>query len=552
MSSPGKRHPLAYTGRVRADTDQLGDAEFDENDFSVYAGRVSLAVSAAIQTLNADTGSAAPAANAVTFSGGEGIDTSGSGSTITIAGEDASDSNKGIASFTAGDFSVSSGAVSLAATVPKSIATDGSAAIPAASAFTIAGGTGLTTSGSGSTVTVALDTPVSVADGGSGAVSQTAYAVLCGGTTATGAYQSIASVGSSGQVLTSNGAGALPTFQAAATGDVTKVGTPADSQIGVWTGDGTIEGDADFTFDTSTDTLRIAASGNIAFGAVNVLSDSAGTTTLSNIDALDATTESTIESAIDTLSNLTSASSLATIGTISTGTWEATDVGVAHGGSGRSSHTEYAVLCGGTTTTAAQQSIASVGTSGQVLTSNGAGALPTFQNAAAGGGSLVHLLSSSPSGASSVDFNSTYITTTYDHYIIYIRQLAPSDDAVDLNLYVSDDNLSTVETANYDCETFLAGSTNSSTVSNRVLIAESIGNATGETISGEIHIINPEPSGTYTAFYGTTGFMNDGGGNELGSHQAHYEVAATINGLRLQFSAGTMTGNVILYGVAES
>ena len=52
---------------------------------------------------------------------------------------------------------------------------------------------------------------------------------------------------------------------------------------------------------------------------------------------------------------------------------------VDQGGSGRASHTAYAVICGGTTTTAAQQSIASVGTAAQVLTSNGAGALPTFQ-----------------------------------------------------------------------------------------------------------------------------------------------------------------------------
>lgn len=57
-----------------------------------------------------------------------------------------------------------------------------------------------------------------------------------------------------------------------------------------------------------------------------------------------------------------------------------TDIAVADGGTGRSSHTAYAVLCGGTTSTGAQQSIASVGTSGQVLTSNGAGALPTFQD----------------------------------------------------------------------------------------------------------------------------------------------------------------------------
>jgi hypothetical protein len=55
-----------------------------------------------------------------------------------------------------------------------------------------------------------------VIGGGTGATSATAYAVQCGGTTSTAAHQSVASVGTSGQVLTSNGAGALPTFQTAA------------------------------------------------------------------------------------------------------------------------------------------------------------------------------------------------------------------------------------------------------------------------------------------------------------------------------------------------
>ena len=58
-----------------------------------------------------------------------------------------------------------------------------------------------------------LGSPLGVASGGSGVASNTAYAVLTGGTTSTGAVQSVASVGTSGQVLTSNGAGALPSFQ---------------------------------------------------------------------------------------------------------------------------------------------------------------------------------------------------------------------------------------------------------------------------------------------------------------------------------------------------
>lgn len=63
-----------------------------------------------------------------------------------------------------------------------------------------------------------FSTPVAVASGGTGLASATAYALLAGGTTSTGAFQSLAEVGTSGQVLTSNGAGALPTFQDAAGG----------------------------------------------------------------------------------------------------------------------------------------------------------------------------------------------------------------------------------------------------------------------------------------------------------------------------------------------
>lgn len=56
-----------------------------------------------------------------------------------------------------------------------------------------------------------------VPNGGTGASSFTAYAPVFGGTTSTNPLQS-GTVGTAGQVLTSNGAGALPTFQAAGGG----------------------------------------------------------------------------------------------------------------------------------------------------------------------------------------------------------------------------------------------------------------------------------------------------------------------------------------------
>ena len=64
-----------------------------------------------------------------------------------------------------------------------------------------------------SAATSNVTVPVPVSQGGTGDTSLTAYALLAGGTGTTAPVQSIASVGTSGQVLTSNGASALPTFQ---------------------------------------------------------------------------------------------------------------------------------------------------------------------------------------------------------------------------------------------------------------------------------------------------------------------------------------------------
>lgn len=56
--------------------------------------------------------------------------------------------------------------------------------------------------------------PAQVAKGGTGIATTTAYAPICGGTTATGAMQAAdTGLSSSGYVLTSNGASALPSFQ---------------------------------------------------------------------------------------------------------------------------------------------------------------------------------------------------------------------------------------------------------------------------------------------------------------------------------------------------
>ena len=91
---------------------------------------------------------------------------------------------------------------------------------------------------------------IEVEKGGTETTTHTAYAVLCGGTTTTGPIQSIASVGTATQVLTSNGAGALPTFQAAPTTSMefqqvaTDPVSPIDGQVWYNTTSNTFKGQA--------------------------------------------------------------------------------------------------------------------------------------------------------------------------------------------------------------------------------------------------------------------------------------------------------------------
>jgi hypothetical protein len=83
-------------------------------------GRITAASTNAVDTYSgwsqaADSGTTKSVVEGttMTFAGGEGMDTSISGSTVTVAGEDATATNKGIASFNSNHFSVSSGAVSI-------------------------------------------------------------------------------------------------------------------------------------------------------------------------------------------------------------------------------------------------------------------------------------------------------------------------------------------------------------------------------------------------------------------------------------------------------
>jgi hypothetical protein len=181
---------------------------------------------------------------------------------------------------------------------------------------------------------------LSVGLGGTGNTTFTAYSVICAGTTATGAFQNVSGLGTSGYVLTSNGAAALPTWQAAAGGGI-----------------GTLDAD----------------SGSATGSTVTISGGSTGLTTSGSSATIDLT------------------------GTLV----------VANGGTGIATTTAYAVICGGTTATGAFQNVSGLGSSGYVLTSNGAGALPTWQ--AGGGGGTGITWNDQTSGTVTMAVNNGYV-----------------------------------------------------------------------------------------------------------------------------------------------
>jgi hypothetical protein len=130
--------------------------------FTVDAqGRLTAAGTANVATnlsIAADTGTPDTVSlltDTFTISGGEGIDTAVTNNTITISGEDASTSNKGVASFNSDDFNTTDGHVELEDTVVKTVTTDSGALTPSAHGLSILGGEGLDVTHTGTTITVA-------------------------------------------------------------------------------------------------------------------------------------------------------------------------------------------------------------------------------------------------------------------------------------------------------------------------------------------------------------------------------------------------------------
>ena len=220
-----------------------------------------------------------------------------------------------------------------------------------------------TISGSQTAVTLSKTTASSLSQAGSGATGSSQYMIInCTGNPAS--LLTITAPAASKPYIVINGTSTSQSVKIVGAGPTTGVTIPSGQRALVaWNGSDFVQVGA--SAGGSNTQVQYNSSGALA-GSANLTFD--GTTLTAN-DIID--------------SSLTASKPVFTNGSknlVSTGT-----VPVDQGGTGLSTTTAYSVVFTGTTATGNFQASGGPGTAGQVLTSNGAGALPTCQTHAASG-----------------------------------------------------------------------------------------------------------------------------------------------------------------------
>lgn len=243
---------------------------------------------------------------------------------------------------------------------------------------------------------------------------------------------SLANGGTNANLVASNGG----IFYSTATAGAILAGTATANQVLLSGASGTPAwSTATYPATTTVNQLLYSSSANVVAGLATgnngtLITSAGGVPSIS----------STLPSAVQT--NITATGALAA-GSLTTGF---TPVTVPFGGTGNTTFTAYSVICAGTTATGTFQNVSGVGSSAQVLTSNGAAALPTWQTLSLPVGSIVQVVTTTltstftTSSTTFVDLTglSAAITPTKNTHTIYVIVTiscgGPSSNSIDFQL----------------------------------------------------------------------------------------------------------------------
>ena len=175
-----------------------------------------------------------------------------------------------------------------------------------------------------------------------------------------------------------------------------------------------------------------------------------------------------------------------------------------------------------------------------------------------GGGKHTLLHTVTASSSSSIEFNNTYITSTYRDYHFTFSNVHVATDNVRLELYLSTDNASSYETGNYHTCHFgnradaSSVAVSSTTSGSRIdLTPDHMGNAGGETTSGFFTIFNPLATDNYKAIIGRAMFHETHAVYRNLVLGASYQGSTSaINAVKFSASSGNIDSGVFkIYGV---
>jgi Concanavalin A-like lectin/glucanases superfamily len=472
-------------------------------------------------------------------------------------------------------------------------------------------GTGLTGGPINGSGTISLQTPVAVANGGTGGSSFTPHGVLVGeGSSAIAAT----GTGTSGQVLTSNGASSDPTFQtiSSGSGTVTTTGSPASGNLAKFSGatsitNGDLSGDVTTSGSVATTLVNIpdgttqagkVVATNIsspatpASGKTNLYVDSTkkmlaakndagqiGYTVIDNSGSTHNFVTSVVGGVIsaaqpafsDLSGSATCSQQPAHTGdtTSSAGSCATTTVkvnGVSYGTS--PSTNTVPVVTGSNTVTYETVPVAAGGTgstspslvAGTNISVTGSWPNQTVSaTGAAAAPGIVLVEQHTASTSAELDFT-TCISSTYDEYDIEVNQIIPATNGANITLQVSTNGGSSYDTgSNYSWAVFGFSNSGSAVSGNQgdtsIGLANIVYNGSNYSLSGTYKLFNPGGS-IYKQMAGHYEAVNNG---DVGAAQAEghiiggkYKSTTAVNAFRILASSGNLTsGTVRCYGVAK-
>lgn len=401
-------------------------------------------------------------------------------------------------------------------------------------------------------------TPIPVTDGGTGvATLTTAFGTVCAGTTATGPLQTVAP-GTTGLPLVSAGAAALPSYSTLTVAGGGTGRTTSTTAFGTICAGTTATGPLQ-TVAPGTSGLPLVSAGAAALPSYATLTVAGGgtgrTTSTTAFGTICAGTTAT--GALQTVAPGTSGFPLVSAGAAALPSYSA--LTVAGGGTGVTTlTTPFGVLCAGTTATGAVQTLPSLGTAGQVLTSNGAGLLPSFQSNPAGSGSMVFIAAATAAGSATIDFTAG-ITSTYDQYILNFSDVIPATNNVGLWVRLQSGGVFRSTAADYAWvqswyTTAASGFNNSSDTKIELAStgARPLANTSTKGASGTLYLGTPANTATHKRIWGTYTYWET---LVVGGSFGGWLVGVTtaVTGIQFLMSTGNITsGTFQLYGIRKS